>query len=188
MRVNGPRSAGVHSRGARAPTFFPTPMKPASSVDNALANALARRQHAAARWRALALDAGRTDSALAATLARVSASEQQHAERLARELPMIDGDELLRIVDRGAGAEAAEPASGSLREDGQAGETAAAMRMADALDEAVRQERRLRAAFEALAAAAPDGAVRVRALSLALAETRHLKVLEEAVASLRCKL
>jgi rubrerythrin len=164
-------------------------MKPASSASNALASALAQRQRAAARWRALALDAGSADDALAAALTRVSASEQQHAERLARELPMIDGEELLRVIAGGSGsrAEAApeEPGSGATRAGG-AGRPAA--RIARALEDALRQERRLRAAFEQLAARSPDDEVRVRALALALAETRHLRALEEAVASLRCKL
>ena len=167
-------------------------MKPVSSASNALASALAQRQRAATRWRALALDAGTADGALAAALTQVSASEQQHAERLARELPMIDGDELLRIVGGGteagaqAGAEPDERVPGAARAAGGAARPAA--RIARALEEALRQERRLRAAFEQLAARSPDDEVRVRALALALAETRHLRALEEAVASLRCKL
>ncbi|TXL66283.1 ferritin family protein [Zeimonas arvi] len=159
-------------------------MKPVPSASNALASALEQRQRAAARWRALALDSGRIDSSLAATLARVNASEQQHAEQLARELPMIEGEELLRIVD--AGAESDEPGSDAAGPAGAAARQAG--RVARALEDALRQERRLRAAFEQLAARAPDDAVKVRALALALAETRHLRVLEEAVASLRCKL
>lgn len=159
-------------------------MKPVSSASNALASALEQRQRAAARWRALALDSGPIDSSLAATLARVNASEQQHAEQLARELPMIEGEELLRIVD--AGVESDEPRSDAARAAGAGARQAG--RIARALEDALRQERRLRAAFEQLAARAPDDAVKVRALALALAETRHLRVLEEAVASLRCKL
>jgi len=161
-------------------------MTPAPSASNALASALAQRQRAAARWRELALDAGRLDSGVAATLTRVSASEQQHAERLARELPLIDGEELLRIVDGGSAGErdelkpdAAKPAVGPARP---------AASIARAIEEALRHERRLRAAFEQLAARSPDAEVRVKALALALAETRHLRALEEAVASLRCKL
>lgn len=159
-------------------------MKPVPSASNALASALAQRQRAAARWRELALDAGRFDGGLAATLTRVSASEQQHAERLARELPMIDGEELLRIV--GGGVEPDETRPDTARAAGGAARPAA--RIARALEEALRHERRLRAAFEQLAARSPDDEVRVRALALALAETRHLRALEEAVASLRGKL
>jgi rubrerythrin len=159
-------------------------MKPVSRASNALASALEQRQRAAARWRELALDSGRVDSSLAATLARVSASEQQHAEQLARELPMIDGEELLRIVD--AGAESDEPGPDAARSAGASVRPAG--RIARALEDALRQERRLRAVFEQLAARAPDDEVKVRALALALAETRRLRALEEAVASLRCKL
>lgn len=159
-------------------------MKPVSRASNALASALEQRQRAAARWRALALDSGRVDGSLAAALARVSASEQQHAEQLARELPMIDGEELLRIVD--AGAESDEPKPDAGRSAGAGARQAG--RIARALEDALRQERRLRAAFEQLAARTPDDEVKVRALALALAETRHLRALEEAVASLRCKL
>lgn len=97
---------------------------------------------------------------------------------------MIDGEELLRIVD--AGAESDEPRPDAARSAGAGARQAG--RIARALEDALRQERRLRAAFEQLAARTPDDEVKVRALALALAETRHLRALEEAVASLRCKL
>ncbi|MCM5572311.1 hypothetical protein M6I34_17485 [Burkholderiaceae bacterium FT117] len=173
-------------------------MKTATPDQNALTSALALRQQAVARWRQLAERAATRDPGLAPALARVSASEQQHAERLARELPMLDGEEFVRIVGAtrpegaAAGREARRPArAGGGRGDGNAvgGDGEASLgACARALEDALAHERRLRSAFEQLAARAGDDQIRVRALALALAETRHLRVLEEALGSLRCKL
>lgn len=43
----------------------------------------------------------------------------------------------------------------------------------------------MRAIFERIAATSPSEAVRIRALQFALAETRHLSTIEEAVAAAR---
>lgn len=55
--------------------------------------------------------------------------------------------------------------------------------MARALEDALLEERRLRDLLEQVAATSSSSEVRLRALALALAESRHLAAIEEALAS-----
>jgi hypothetical protein len=162
-------------------------MEPSSSLGVELMRALAQRARAASRWRTLARGVcGQPDCRCNAMLARLSVSEHEHAERLAREALMIES------IDTPPGSESwarRAQADSAARDEGR-GATADSPRsgpaetsMARALEDAMREERRLRDLLEQVAATSPSNEVRLRALALALAESRHLAAIEEALAS-----
>jgi len=162
-------------------------MEPSLPLGVALTRALARRARAASRWRTLARSlCGRPDCPFNATLARLSVSEHGHAERLAREALMIESIDTLpggeswarRAQAASAGC---EDGAGAARDLSQPQPADASM--ARALEDALREERRLRDLLEQVAATSASDEIRLRALALALAESRHLAAIEEALAS-----
>lgn len=156
-------------------------MSPAQSVTDPVLPLLERRRRGAMHWREPLRQAVSVDAGVATVLTALEASERLHAERLTRELPLLQGADWADIaagVARGAGpAPARQPAGQS-----------PIRRAIDALERASGDGHRLRTAFERLAAGSADAELRLRALALALAESRHLEALAEALAALRCKL
>ena len=141
-----------------------------------LLRALAVRREAAARYRELATSAPvRAEPAVARVFARLSVIEAEHANKIERAMPELDGGARLpRALEwrpfPGARGNGGVPAPAGLDA---------------ALDEALYNERQMRAIFEHIAASASSDAVRMRALEFALAESRHLALIEEAVAQAR---
>ncbi|MCC7060350.1 MAG: hypothetical protein IT508_08965 [Burkholderiaceae bacterium] len=146
---------------------------PLVSLRDLLASALAMRREAAARYRELAAQpAVRAAPELARAFSRLSLIEAEQAARIEADLPDIDVGTIL--AERVTWA---EPVSCRL--------SVAALTLDDALEIARRNERRMRAIFEHVAATSPNEAVRLRALHFALAESRHLSSIEQAVESTR---
>lgn len=170
--------AVARAERANSGDMLATPPMPAvTPLSDPVASLLDPRRRVAARWREAVRQAQRDHPALAAPLASLEVSERQQAERLARELPLMSVEVLRQVADRLGPLHCAGPPTGI----GSSSPIAA-------LELAIDEESRLQGAFADLAAETPDAELRLRAMALALAATRHLKVLREAVLLLRCKL
>lgn len=129
------------------------------------------RREAAAGYRRLARElAVREAPRVARVFSHLAVLESEWAAQIERDLPDLDIGATL--AERVAWA----PPSGPAR-------PARALSLEDALEAARQGERGMRAIFEHIAATSPNEAVRLRALQFALAETRHLAAIEEAVAA-----
>ncbi|HLT26545.1 MAG TPA: hypothetical protein VK047_07590 [Zeimonas sp.] len=143
------------------------------SLRELLVATLARRREASARYRRLATAASsRREAALQRLFSRLAVLESEYTARIERDLPDLDVGTIL--AERVTWTEAM---CQSMLEDPDT--------PAGALEAARRNERRMRAVFEHLAATSPNESVRMRALEFALAETRHLSSIEKLVAPLR---
>ncbi len=143
------------------------------SLRDLLVATLALRREAAARYRRLAASPTlRGDAALQRLFAQLAVMESEFAARIERDLPDLDVGTIL--AERVTWTEAMRQ---SMLEDPTTPE--------GALEAARRNEGRMRAVFEHLAATSPNESVRMRALESALAETRHLSSIEKLVAPLR---
>jgi hypothetical protein len=154
-----------------------SPMPAVTALSDPLVALLDPRRRAVALWRERAREAQRIDPSLAAPFAALEVSERQHAEQLARELSLMRQEALRRVAGR----------LGQLRSGGspRGGGLQAAIA---ALELAIDQESSLQDALAELAAQTSDAELRLRAMALALAGARHLKVLRETAGRLRCKL
>lgn len=151
-------------------------MKPGServvSLRELLVATLASRREASSRYRRLAASPElRDDPALRRLFSRLAVTESEFAARVERDLPDLDVGTIL--AERVTWTEAMRQ---SMPEDPVTPESA--------LEAARRNERRMRAVFEHLAATSPHESVRMRSLESALAETRHLSSIEKLVAPL----
>lgn len=151
-------------------------MKPGServvSLRELLAATLALRREASARYRRLAASPElHDDPALRRLFSRLAVTESEFAARIERDLPDLDVGTIL--AERVTWTEAMRQ---SMLEDPVTPQSA--------LEAARRNERRMRAVFEHLAATSPHESVRMRSLESALAETRHLSSIEKLVAPL----
>jgi len=143
------------------------------SLRDLLARALAMRREAAAGYRRLAREPEVREAPQVARLfSRLAVLEGEQAARIERDLPDLEVGTIL--AERVAWAPSMRPAR-----------PAAGVSLDDALQTARDNERGMRAIFEHIAATSPNEAVRIRALQFALAETRHLSTIEEAVAAAR---
>jgi rubrerythrin len=166
-RVKSPRTA------PRQHTSMGSGVSPVVSLRDLLARALAMRREASARYRSLAIEPRvRAMPAVARVFSRLAVLEAEQAAHIERDLPDLDVGTIL--AERVAWVEPMRPAP--------LGKTT---RLDDALETARYNERGMRAIFEHLAATSPNEAVRIRALQFALAETRHLAMIEEVVATAR---
>ncbi|MEB2335098.1 MAG: hypothetical protein OZ920_00290 [Burkholderiales bacterium] len=143
------------------------------SLRDLLARALAMRREAAAGYRRLAREPSVTQVPQVTRLfSRLAVLESEQAARIERDLPDLEvGTILAEQVAWALPMRPARPVAG--------------MPLEDALEIARVNERGMRAIFERIAATSPSEAVRIRALQFALAETRHLSTIEEAVAAAR---
>lgn len=140
------------------------------SLRELLARMLAARREASSRYRKLSADPiVREAPALARTFSHLSVIEAESAARIERDLPDLDVGTIL--AERVTWT---EPMHQPLPDSPST--------LADALDIARRNERGMRAILEHVAATSPNESVRMRALELALAETRHLSSIEKLVA------
>ncbi len=151
-------------------------MKPGSECDvslrELLVSTLALRREASMRYRRLAASDERCpDPALRRLYSRLAVAESEFAARVERDLPDLEVGTILaeRVTWTEAMCQSVldEPVT-----------------PASALEAARRNERRMRAVFEHLAATSAHESVRMRSLESALAETRHLSSIEELVAPL----
>jgi len=142
------------------------------SLRELLVCTLALRREASVRYRRLAAAPQlREDAALRRLFSRLAVAESEFAARIERDLPDLDVGTIL--AERVTWTEAM---SQSMLEEPPSAESA--------LEAARRNERRMRAVFEHLAATSPHESVRMRSLESALAETRHLSSIEQLVAPL----
>ncbi len=151
-------------------------MKPGSegvvSLRELLVSTLALRREASVRYRRLAAAPQlREDPALRRLFSRLAVAESEFAARIERDLPDLDVGTIL--AERVTWTEAM---SQSMLDEPPT--------PASALEAARRNERRMRAVFEHLAATSPHESVRMRSLESALAETRHLSSIEQLLAPL----
>jgi hypothetical protein len=144
---------------------------------------VARRRRALAAWEAMAADAGVAGDGNPGPPAGLLRDERRHVARLARELPAIRRDALAA----GLGAGELEGAASAVPWAAPSGPDTLGAAV-DLLAGTLIDERRLQAFCERLAAEAPDADLRLRALSLALAVSRHLQGLQAELARLRAKL
>lgn len=163
-------------KSARAGGGQDMPMTPETASDASLslrellARTLSARREASLRYRQLSADPiVREAPALARTFSHLAVIEAERAARIERDLPDLDVGTIL--AERVTWT---EPMHQPLLESPAT--------LADALDIARRTERGMRAIFEHVAATSPNESVRMRALELALAETRHLSSIEKLVA------
>jgi len=161
------------SRTLRHDTSMKSGVDSVVSLRDLLVATLALRREAAARYRRLAASPQvRADPARQRLFAHLAVIESEFAARIERDLPDLDVGTIL--AERVTWTEAMRQ---SMLEDPTTPE--------GALEAARRNENRMRAVFEHLASTSPNEAVRMRALESALAETRHLSLIEKLVASLR---
>jgi rubrerythrin len=151
-------------------------MKPGSdrvvSLRELLVSTLALRREASMRYRRLAASTELLeDAALRRLFSRLAVAESEFAARIERDLPDLDVGTIL--AERVTWTEAMRQSR--LDEPLTPG---------SALEAARRNERRMRAVFEHLAATSPHASVRMRSLESALAETRHLSFIEQLVTPL----
>lgn len=134
------------------------------------------RREAAAGYRRLAREPEVREAPQVARLfSRLAVLEGEQAARIERDLPDLEVGTIL--AEQVAWAPPMRPA--------RPARPAAGVSLEDALETARENERGMRAIFEHIAATSPSEAVRIRALQFALAETRHLSTIEEAVAAAR---
>ncbi len=142
------------------------------SLRELLVCTLAARREASVRYRRLAAAPElHEDAALRRLYSRLAVAESEFAARIERDLPDLDVGTIL--AERVTWTEAM---SQSMLDE--------PVTPGGALDAARRNERRMRAVFEHLAATSPHESVRMRSLESALAETRHLSLIEQLVAPL----
>ncbi len=151
-------------------------MKPGServvSLRELLATTLALRREASMRYRRLAASDERCrDPALRRLYSRLALAESEFAARIERDLPDLEVGTIL--AERVTWTEAM---CQSMLDEPVTPESV--------LEAARRNERRMRAVFEHLAATSPHESVRMRSLESALAETRHLSSIEQLLAPL----
>lgn len=176
---NGNKEGGPLTRVKFAPRTLRHDVTMEVAVDSVvslrelLAATLARRREASAGFRRLAASpALREDGAQQRLFSRLAVLESEFTARIERDLPDLDVGTIL--AERVTWTEA-------MRQSMLDGPDTAE----GALEAARRNERRMRAVFEHLAATSPNETVRMRALEFALAETRHLSSIEQLVAPLR---
>lgn len=142
------------------------------SLRELLVSTLASRREASVRYRRLAASPElHEDAALRRLFSRLAVAESEFAARIERDLPDLDVGTIL--AERVTWTEAM---CQSMLDEPVTPERA--------LEAARRNERRMRAVFEHLAATSPHESVRMRSLESALAETRHLSSIEQLVAPL----